>query len=265
MTIPDEAVQAAARKDAEMSGRTFDALSASEKKRYLLRSQEQLTAALPFLTGVKVKALEWAGYGDGLKSSAFGVSAFYGISGSPGNWTVTWPGEDRYIHTSGFKTQIEAKAAAQADYEARILSAIEVSGNPGQLEQSPRAQALEEALRNILHAVCGETGFANAVRQVSGLPWPWPSLDIAEADAIRTLSQPVADGWLPIETAPKDGTVIQAWHEVHKCPVSVLWKDDGFPYKGERLNWYERSYTTAWPERAFTHWRPLPASPGASE
>jgi len=69
------------------------------------------------------------------------------------------------------------------------------------------------------------------------------------------------DGWLPIESAPKDGTVIQVWHQVHKCPVSVLWKDDGFPYRGKRLNWYERTYTTAWPEHVFFYWRPLPSAP----
>lgn len=67
--------------------------------------------------------------------------------------------------------------------------------------------------------------------------------------------------WQPIETAPRDGTVIQCWHKVYKCPISVLWKDDGFPYRGERLNWYERSYTTAWPEQSFTHWMPLPPPP----
>lgn len=67
--------------------------------------------------------------------------------------------------------------------------------------------------------------------------------------------------WQPIETAPKDGTVIMAWHIAHKCPVPVLWKDGGFPYKGERLSWIERTYTTAWPERAFSHWMPLPEAP----
>jgi hypothetical protein len=67
--------------------------------------------------------------------------------------------------------------------------------------------------------------------------------------------------WQPIETAPKGGTVIMAWHIAHKCPVSVLWKDGGFPYQGERLSWIERTYTTSWPERAFSHWMPLPEAP----
>lgn len=69
------------------------------------------------------------------------------------------------------------------------------------------------------------------------------------------------EGWRPIETAPKDGTVIQAWHTVHKCPMSVLWKEKGFPFNGSVLNWYEKSYTTAWPDGAFSHFRPLPAPP----
>lgn len=70
----------------------------------------------------------------------------------------------------------------RADVAAPTAAAPYMSG------VSAREQALEDALKNLLHAVCGETGFANAVRQVSGLPWPWPSLDIAEAKAIRALS-----------------------------------------------------------------------------
>lgn len=82
--------------------------------------------ALPFLTGVNASGLDWKGYGDELKASAFGISAFYRISGKPDDWTVTWPGEDRYVHNSGFKTQAEAKAAAFQDYQSRILSALEL-------------------------------------------------------------------------------------------------------------------------------------------
>lgn len=116
-----------------------------------------------------------------------------------------------------------------------------------------------------------EEGFENGVEQSLNALDAYDDITRNEAEqAIRTLkpdyralsAEPVQrDQWQPIETAPKDGTVIQAWHKVHKCPVSVLWKEDGFPYRGERLNWYERSYTTAWPERAFSHWMPLPAAP----
>ncbi len=46
-----------------------------------------------------------------------------------------------------------------------------------------------EALRNLHGAVCGETGFAAAVRAVSGKAYPWPRLDQADADAIATLAE----------------------------------------------------------------------------
>ncbi|WPM83120.1 hypothetical protein R5W60_21740 (plasmid) [Brucella pseudintermedia] len=64
-----------------------------------------------------------------------------------------------------------------------------------------RAAVLEEALRKLLHAVCGETGFANAVRQESGHAYPWPALDIAEAFAISALSSPdhIADAGKLVE------------------------------------------------------------------
>lgn len=72
-----------------------------------------------------------------------------------------------------------------------------------------------------------------------------------------------AEGWRDITSAPKDGTVFQAWHTVHGCPMSILWNKDGFIFGGERMNWVERSYTTAWPERCLSHWRPLPEPPSA--
>lgn len=43
---------------------------------------------------------------------------------------------------------------------------------------------LRDALGKLHHAVCGETGFAAAVRQDSGKAYPWPALD--EADAMAT-------------------------------------------------------------------------------
>lgn len=45
------------------------------------------------------------------------------------------------------------------------------------------------ALRDLRQAVCGETGFASAVREHSGLAYPWPALDIAEAKADAVLSR----------------------------------------------------------------------------
>ena len=48
---------------------------------------------------------------------------------------------------------------------------------------------LREALADLLHAVCGQTGFAETVRRDSGRIYPWPALDLAEAKAIAALEQ----------------------------------------------------------------------------
>ncbi len=49
-------------------------------------------------------------------------------------------------------------------------------------------QELTEALHEMFEAVCGETGFAQAVRAESGIPYPWPALDLAEAMARAALA-----------------------------------------------------------------------------
>ena len=57
------------------------------------------------------------------------------------------------------------------------------------LRQPTQSDALREALEDLLHAVCGEKGFAEAVRRDSGRVYPWPALDLAEAKAIAALEQ----------------------------------------------------------------------------
>lgn len=57
----------------------------------------------------------------------------------------------------------------------------------------------------------------------------------------------------PISEAPRDGTYVYAWHHVHNAwiavrPISIGW-------------WSEKTYTTRWPEEAFTHFIPLSALP----
>jgi hypothetical protein len=49
--------------------------------------------------------------------------------------------------------------------------------------------ALREALVDLLHAVCGEKGFAQAVRWDSGRIYPWPALELAEAKALAALEK----------------------------------------------------------------------------
>jgi hypothetical protein len=55
--------------------------------------------------------------------------------------------------------------------------------------QPTQNDALREALVDLLHAVCGRTGFAEAVRRDSGRIYPWPALELAEAKARAALEQ----------------------------------------------------------------------------
>lgn len=50
-------------------------------------------------------------------------------------------------------------------------------------------ERLREALKDMLHAVCGETGFAAAVRAHSETAYPWEPLDIAEEKARAALRE----------------------------------------------------------------------------
>jgi hypothetical protein len=54
---------------------------------------------------------------------------------------------------------------------------------------SAENERLREALVDLLHAVCGEKGFAEAVRRDSGRVYPWPALELAEAKALAALGQ----------------------------------------------------------------------------
>jgi hypothetical protein len=55
--------------------------------------------------------------------------------------------------------------------------------------QDPRVVALVEAAKRLHHAVCGETGFAQCVREDSGRAYPWPALDEADDLFRATLAE----------------------------------------------------------------------------
>ncbi len=235
-------------------------------------SGKSTTAALPFLQGVKVKALEWRDVKDTTHCIASN-SVPQGL-GSPVYVVFNNPYPDRKMHSLklvsggiavfhkyGFSTLEAAKAAAQADCEARILSAIEQA-------PSPRAQALEEeefAIDKLRFRAFHTNSDADRQAYFDAVSKWFQGRHYRRMNAERALSQPVADGWLPIETAPKDGTSILAI-------VSGKHKRTGLPYVPEVVEWTKYGWSNEmWGEEPNhsgfypTHWRPLPASPGASE
>jgi hypothetical protein len=79
-----------------------------------------------------------------------------------------------------------------------------------------------------------------------------------------------AMNWLPIETAPKDGTEIDVWEYCH----DPKWRPDVGIEHGMRLTnvrWYEGhweqwsdegNWLWLWPEHyTISHWLPIPTAP----
>ena len=87
----------------------------------------------------------------------------------------------------------------------------------------------------------------------------------AALDAVGFFS-PAQDGWQPIETAPRDGTVIllaqgSPWFSV---AAGRWWPEN--PDEGERYPWWvaddcNDDLVNGWQKDCPTHWRPLPAPP----
>lgn len=86
---------------------------------------------------------------------------------------------------------------------------------------------------------------------------------------------PAEDGWQPIETAPKDGTVILVTNanyfgEVQRCQI-VSWSGvilDSSRPGFSNVGWHNQFSDVDEDEPAknlFTHWQPLPAPPALSK
>lgn len=127
--------------------------------------KDALTAAAPYMSGVKVKKLEWNEYDNergtpvrwDAEASNFGV--FYSIVTQHDGYRVVFDYEA--VGAIGVLDNPEsAKAAAQADYENRILSALEPS--------SARDQALEEASNVVNSDIIKELEDAIAWRKLPG-------------------------------------------------------------------------------------------------
>ena len=87
----------------------------------------------------------------------------------------------------------------------------------------------------------------NKVRDIEHPEWCYLANRIERE--LTALQQSAPVGWMPIESAPKDGAWFTAWDDRHHCPVFRLrWIGKGF------ISDYE-----AW-SGSVSHWQPLPAA-----
>ena len=244
MTIPDEAVQAATAIIRAHDNEAWGEDCGDEPYADLVT--RMLTAAAPFLQGVKV---------DSMDTAPKNGDEFLARCGKEWPWfSCFWDGSAfvHYDHTDGI---VHYPATEWIPIPKRMLA----------LAPSPRAQALEEALTPVIAA------FNDVLASYPGNQDKWfehKQRFFNAIVAIRALSsQPVADGWLPIESAPKDGTEFIGWDGKwpFRCSAGKKYElyphmDGGPTYRDVWDGHYYDSLTIEHP----THWRPLPASPEVS-
>lgn len=257
-TLPEEAVKAALEQLHIIDMTIYDNYTKGQEAMV----RRALTAALPFLpVQGAVKKLEWNEYNDeqgipdrwDAEASSFGV--FYSIEIQHDGYRVVFDHEA--VGAVGvFPTLEAAKAAAQADYSSRILSALEpYAGRAAVLEEAAEAV---EALKGRSRSPQVLQGFGDARREA--------------AAAIRALASHLVadkpdeagahgDGWLPIESAPKDGTSILA-------VCAGVHERTGIPFIPEVVEWTQYGWSNEmWGEQpnhgiySPTHWRHLPSAP----
>jgi len=181
-TIPDEAVQAmperiyASAPSSKGCVVSFDIPSLAYDIEYV-----SADLAAPFLQGLKVKALEW-GESRGRWFHKSMAPRYEVIGGAIGDFVLQYNCQDLSRHP----TVEAAKAAAQADYEARIRSAIEVSApdivNP--ITDKTFKRRIADALEGVWGALdCSVEEIENVIAQLKS-----DGLDIIETGI--TVSEP---------------------------------------------------------------------------
>ncbi|CAN7519707.1 hypothetical protein [Brucella pseudogrignonensis] len=283
MTIPDEAVRAMPVAIRDLLKKVyllgFSASSEGYNSEYPFNEDEAEILAdndwikrrdsllskleLPFLTGVKVDVtdignpitLVYTNYrGETSERTITPIKPWFG--------STEWHPEPQWLLTA-----FDHEKQATRDF------ALKDFGHP---TPSPRAQALDSAVvnfaKNLLCSIDPDNDLDNPEEFIA-----WHNLDTElralssqpVADRVDSMEvipssgcvfadmgveRPVADGWLPIETAPKDGTWVLAFYRKECVPAIVFYDEDTSRWCGQDIG-----------ENRFTHWRPLPASPGASE
>ena len=115
----------------------------------------------------------------------------------------------------------------------------------------PDTAALVERITALLVAdpVCDGRVTAETVGYIAGL------VDHAAADALAAADA----GWMPIESAPKDGTEFQAW--VGSWEPRCRFNPDTEAFEvWDRVDYDQDGWDACYLDLV-THWQPLPAAP----
>lgn len=118
--------------------------------------------------------------------------------------------------------------------------------------REPAGNALVEVAVAEIARVIARTGMGRVFLSQSG---PGDGDDIARAVLAAVLPRVRAEGWRTIESAPKDGTVVQLWSpDAARHGVMLGYFSD---------DWFEE-WTDNFIDAEPTRWRPLPPPPDAA-
>jgi ferredoxin-NADP reductase len=95
-------------------------------------------------------------------------------------WTT-----DAELHSN----QLFKEAAAEIERLNGVIQNMRYAEDEDKNRCVVESERLRAALEGMLWAVCGPNGFAAAIRQTSGMAYPWPTLDAAEREATAALAQ----------------------------------------------------------------------------
>ncbi len=119
--------------------------------------------------------------------------------GVPPQLNVWGGGPDWFKHGQNIAARIRAQKNSSAGHtvlgqasaeEAPKVSAASNFSLMSKLSATEAERAaLANALEALLHAVCGDTGFAECVRRDTGKAYPWPALKAAEKQALDALKR----------------------------------------------------------------------------
>jgi hypothetical protein len=142
--------------------------------------------------------------------------------------------------------------------EDELLIVAQVSGFRTDRIFVPASEA-SALCRAIMEAATGIPASEQNQRvEQSGISGELPTPDLA----------PLREAWQPIETAPRDGSVIDLWSDCHGRLADCRWRKHAVLYADDEptFAWFKRNGGRAFNvglDADFSHWRPLPKSPAA--
>lgn len=151
---------------------------------------------------VSVKALEWKkrSDGNGLYEGAWAIGHMWSVRNSPEGWVAFRFTDGEFL--GAYTSETEAKAACQADYDRRILSALDIA-EPGGWR--PIESAPKDGTRFLAWFPAQTAGSSDFIAHQS-VAWSAPNGVIWTVERIYVVERehPSPTHWRPLPATPEE-------------------------------------------------------------